>query len=55
MRFSVNEKERMVRFSVGEVDEEVTFKFALQLATKLIDVLTGGDPKRMKEIMDGEG
>lgn len=51
MEFAVNEEEKKVKFSIGEKEEEVSRKFALQFATKVIDVLTGGKKRKMIEIM----
>lgn len=54
MEFAVNPTEEKVCFTIGNVNQEVTFKFALQFATKIIEALTNGNQQRMKEIMAKE-
>lgn len=54
--FSVNEKQKKVMITVDEGGktyvEEVSRKFALQFATKIVDVLTGGDKDKMIKIYE---
>ena len=51
MEFAVNPTTEKVRFTIGDINVEVTFKFALQFATKIIEALTGGNQQKMKLIM----
>jgi len=54
MEFAVNPTEEKVCFVIDGKEEEVTFKFALQFATKIIEALTNGSQQRMREIMAKE-